>query len=256
MEGYTTKEVLLATKNKLAQLEEKLNKLKEMTYIAGDKNIKDIRYDILNLDNDEKPELRCHVYWNDKRLKGKIKNLKVKYNLYIYGPENGKVVRDNNGNSYILNDNYHMFIPCEKQEEFRQVSDEILSDEFTNEFLKGHWFYPRTNSKNQSMNLFPDIVMISGNNNYQDYFTWFNFFPIKNSARLRVEKKGELSDEMLYELLNIELDDSYFSDYRKKFIESSKERNKEIIIPKFNTKNSEVDFDIKEDEKRLYLIKK
>ena len=71
-----------------------------------------------------------------------------------------------------------------------------------------------------------------------------------------MEKKGELSDEMLYELLNIELDDSYFSDYRKKIIESSKERNKEIIISKFNTKNSEVDFDIKEDEKRLYLIKK
>ena len=181
--------------------------------------------------------------------------MKVKYNLYIWGLEIGKVVRNNNGNSYILNDNYHMFIPCEQQEEFRQVLDELLSDEFTKKFLEGYWFYPRTNSKNQSMNLFLDRVMISGNSNYQNLYTIFDFFPIKNSTKLRTSKKGELSDEMLYELLNIELDSSYFSDYRKEFIELSPARNKEIIIPKFNTKNNEVDFNVKEDEKSLYLIK-
>jgi len=36
MEGYTTKEVLLAPKNKLAQLDGKLKRLQEMTYIARD----------------------------------------------------------------------------------------------------------------------------------------------------------------------------------------------------------------------------
>lgn len=252
MSEYTAKDIILSTKDKLAELEKKLKKLKEMTCIAEDKNIKDVRYNIINIDNGDKTELDCLVSWNDKRLKGIIKNLQLKLNLFAWGSEAGKVVRDNNGNSYILNNEYHLYIPSEYQEEFRSVADEILSDEFVNEFLKGNWFYPPPNSGYQSTLIYPNKIIIS---NFSKEL-YLNFYTDKNAAQLKSSKGYELSEEMLYELLNMKLSESCFSDYRRKVIESSKSRNKGIIISEFNNNSGKVDFNVEEDENNLYLVKK
>lgn len=258
MEKYTTKDVLLSTKDKLAEIEKKLNRLKELTYTQNDKNIKSIRYSITNIHQLDKkePELRCVVSWNDKRLKGKIKNLQVHFNLYIWGREIGKVVRDNNGDSYILNDYYQLHIPDVNQEEFGAISEEILSDEFVRKFLDGYWFYPKQNALSQAMVVFPDRVEIRGLTNLANYITYFNYFPAEKTAKLKTIKGFELSEGILHELLNIPLDNSYFTDYRKKYIDSSEAKDKKIIIPEFNINTGEVDFNIEEDNKGIYLIKK
>lgn len=256
MDKYTTKEVLLATKDKLGELEKKLNILKEMTCITIDKNIKEIRYTILNTKNIEDPELQCVVSWNDKKLKGKIKNLQVRLNLFMWGREVGLVVRDNRGKSYILNDYYNMYIPDENQKEFGKIYDEILTDEFVKQFLKGYWFYPEIVDKSQSMTVFPNEVRICGITHNANCLTLFKYFPGDNTAILKSLKGYGLTDEMLHELLNIQLSNSYFKDYRREVIDSSPIRNKEIIIPKFSAETGEVNFNIEEDEKKLCLIMK
>lgn len=257
MEKYTTKDVLLSTKDKLAEIEKKLNRLKELTCTKNDKNIKSIRYNISNNQHHDKkePELKCNVSWNDKRLKGMIKNLQVHFNLYIWGRESGLVVKDNNGNSYILNDDYHMYIPDSNQEEFGTISEEVLSDEFV-KFLDGFWFYPKGNALNQSMMVFPDRIEIRGVTNFANYMTYFNYFPAEKTAKLKTIKGFELSEGILHELLNIPLEDSYFSDYRKKYIDSSAAKDKKIIIPEFNINTGEVDFNVVEDDNEFYLVKK
>lgn len=258
MEKYTTKDVLLSTKDKLGEIEKKLNRLKELTCTKNDKNIKSIRYNISNNQHHDKkePELTCNVSWNDKRLKGMIKNLQVHFNLYIWGRETGKVVRDNNGDSYILNDDYHMYIPNGNQEEFGAISEEILTDEFVRKFLDGFWFYPKGNASNQAMMVFPDRVEIRGLTNFANYITNFNYFPAEKTAKLKTIKGFELSEGILHELLNIPLDDSYFSDYRKKYIDSSAAKDKKIIITEFNINTGEVDFNVVEDDNEFYLVKK
>lgn len=258
MEKYTTKDVLLSTKDKLAEIEKKLNRLKELTCTKDDKNIKSIRYNISNNQHHDKkePELTCTVSWNDKRLKGMIKNLQVHFNLYIWGRESGLVVKDNNGNSYILNDDYHMYIPNRNQEEFGTISEEILSDEFVRKFLDGFWFYPKGHTSNQVMMALPSRVEIRGLTSLANYITYFNYFPAENTAKLKTIKGFELSERILQELLNIPLDDSYLSDYRKKYIDSSTAKDKKIIIPEFNINTGEVDFNVEEDNKGIYLIKK
>lgn len=256
MEKYTTKDVLLATKDKLGEIERKLNRLKELTYTNGDKNIKSIRYNISNINDEKEPELRCVVSWNDRRLKGKIKKLLVNCNLYIWGREVGKVVRDNNGNSYILNDEYNIYIPNDKQNEFGNTSKEILDDEFVRKFLNGYWFYPKDNTENKSMMVSPEKVTISGQANSSNYITDFSCFPRDNAAQLKTVKGFKLSDGILQELLNISLDESFFSDYRKKYIDSSEKTAKKIVIPEFITDTGEVNFNIEEDDRAVYLVKK
>ena len=109
MDKVTTKDLLLSTKDKLSAIQEQLNELRALTYIAGDKNIDHVRYVLQT--TYEKPELDCVVEWNNRRLKGIINNILLRMNLYIHGRESGKVLRDNNGNSYIDIYEYYSYNP-------------------------------------------------------------------------------------------------------------------------------------------------
>lgn len=99
MINFTAKELLLSTKDKLRELENKLKLLSDMTCIEHDKNIESVRYVLLPEDSfsSNKPELCLVVKWNDKSLKGMINNILVRMNLYIWGEESGLVLRNNNG---------------------------------------------------------------------------------------------------------------------------------------------------------------
>ena len=84
----------------------------------------------------------------------------------------------------------------------------------------------------------------------------FNYNPGERQAHLANYKGKDLSDSTLQELFNIVLDDYYFEGYRRDFIESSPNKNKEIEVPKFNDNTGVVDFKVEENEKGLRLIKK
>ena len=256
MEGYTTKEVLLSVKDKLCELERKLNHLKYLTIYSEDKNIKDIRYNVHNSHYKEKPELYCHVSFNDSNLNGKLKNFLIRSGRYIYGNESGIVLRDNNGNSRIILKNSDVFIPEERQEEFREVADEVLSDDFYNGFLKRHYIYPDKNGIDKSMEIYSNYIAIKSKTHDTSKPICFSYKPTQKEAKLTIWGGKELSDVMIQDLLNLRLSKDKFTDYRKDFMESSKEKDKEIIIPNFIVKSKNVDFTVLDDETGLRLIKK
>ncbi len=252
MSGYTTKEVLLSTNDKLKEINDKLEHLKNMTSIESDKRIKSIKYDVHCLDSKKNPELHCHVISN----KGLIKNLFIRDNFYSHGKDVGLVVRDNNGNSYVMIDKYNVNIEGKNQEGFNKTADEVLTDEFVRNFLKKHWLYPPVDGLNNSMSLFTDNITIRSVIKNTDYPIFFTYLPYEKKASLSTCKGQSLNSEMIQKLLSMNLDDDNFDEYKKGFIESSKDLNKEIIVPEFSVQKDRVDFSVKEDNKGLYLIKK
>lgn len=255
MIDYTAKELLLTTKDKIRELEDKLQKLSELTCIKNDKNIESVKYYSSGKSNSQKkPELYYSIKWNDKRLKGIINNLLIQINLYRWGCESGKILRDNNGMSYIDNSDYHLFIPKENQQAFKTISEEILSDEFIPNFLNETAYYSKDTTAIRKIDLYPSPISISCKET--DRFIDFLFFPKDNKARFMIEKGQELNDEMLEELLNTKIDPSYYTESGIKSIASSPNREKEIIIPRFTDQSGTVDFDVLEDSKKLRLIKK
>lgn len=260
MDGYTTKEVLFSTKDKLKELETKLRKLKELSYIKDDKNIESVSYDILYLDKKEKPELRCVIDYNPRNLRGIIKNIEKRFQIYSYGAECGRLTRDNNGRCYIFNDNYRIIIPREHDNLFGDIADEILEDEFVDKFLRND--YLLTDDTEGALKIYTNAITM------QSDFGRFTFYPSEATARLEAQEGIELSNINIENLLNIRLSKNKFNDYQRSIIDSSKEKDKEIVIPSFGDTYKklvkkarhfvygEVNFEVKEDEKRLYLIRK
>ena len=246
--------MLLTTKDKLVELEKKLRQLRDLTYTECDKNIKEVRYVLLT--TDKNPELSCVVVWNDKRIKGIINNMLLRRGLYVYGRESGLVFRDNNGNSHIDIDEYSLGILDSNQDKFREISDELLNDEFVREFLqeKSYYFSNKEAKPDGLVTLNPSSIDVIGCENFDTLL--FNYYPIDNKSRLTNRYGNKISDEDLIELLDMPLDLSYLSDYQARFIELSPMRNKEIIVPRFSCESGHIDFDVEEDEKSLCLIKR
>ena len=248
MDKVTTTDLLLSTKDKLSAIQEQLDELGALTYIAGDKNIDHVRY-VLQAAY-KKPELDCVVEWNNARLKGIINNILLRMNLYIYGRESGRVLRDSNGNSYIDISEYSLSILDGNQDKFRQIADKVLNDRFVLEFLANkrgiHWL--QEDGIVRSIELFPANVRINGEDVGFDYHT------SNNTASFIGSGDDRLTDELLHELLNAELNREGLSSYQMQYIESSPSISKEIIIPRFCICERRVDFGIEEDDKRLSLI--
>lgn len=256
MGEYTVKDVLLSTKDKLEELDIKLNRLRELTSTQFDKKVADVRYAINYMGKNNKPDLHCIVTKKDNYIMSKIKKLKIYNNLKSYGTgEIGTVVRDNNGDRYILNQNYYVYIPAGYQEEFIKVEDEILNDDFTLSFLKDYYFF---SSEHPSDDLYisPSLINVRSTDIRNDCVTKLEFYPGLHQAKLKTVKGNRLSSDLLEKIIKMPLNERYFDDYKIKTIESCPIRNKEIVFPTFDTENSEIDFNVEEDIAGIYLIKK
>ena len=254
MSEITMKDILLTTKDKLREIEEKLRQLKDLTCTKYDKNIKEVRYDLLTSVT-KNPELSCCVIWDDKRIKGRINNFLLQRGLHIYGRESGLVLRDNNGNSYIDINNYSLGIPDYNQEKFKDISDELLNDEFVREFLQGKIHFTNKKAKPAGLvTLTPNFIKAIGCENLDSLL--FNYYSADNKSSLTNRNGNKISDENLIELLDMPLDSHCLSDYQTRFIESSPMRNKEIIVPRFSRESGHIVFDVEEDERGIRLIKK
>lgn len=256
MGEYTVKDVILSTKDKLEELDIKLNRLRELTSTQFDKKIADVRYAINYMGKNNKPDLHCIVTKKDNYIMSKIKKLKIYNNLKSYGSDEiGIVVRDNNGDRYILNQTYYVYIPAGYQNEFIKVEDEILNDDFTLNFLKDYYFF---SSEHPSDNLYisPSLINVRSTDIRNDCVTKLEFYPGLHQAKLKTVKGNRLSSDLLKKIIKMPLNERYFDDYKIKTIESCPIRNKEIVFPTFDTENSEIDFNVEEDIAGIYLIKK
>ena len=253
MGEYRTKEIILATKDKIGEIDKKLEHLKNLTCIDRDKKIKDIKYHIHCSKSLEHPELRYDIDWSNKSLKGMINNLCLRMGTN-YLRNTGKVVRDNNGNSYLLSRYHNIYIPAQNQEGFKTTSNELLNDRFVNEFLRTHYFYPPADGINFSLHLYGDYIWINGE--YDGASVCFVYYPGKAKAKLSTFAGDRLSAAMLKDMLNIPIDGEYINDYEKNFIDLSPETKKEINVPGFDVATRKVEFDVKENPKGLYLIRR
>ena len=247
MKEYTVKDLLLSTKDKLAELEGKLRKLSEMT--VHNQNAKSVRYGVY-YEGYKQPELYYYVIWNDKNLKGIIKNLLMHSGWSSIGRRESDIVyKNNNGYPYIKSRTYQIHIPYGSNEHFKIIAGEVLNDEFVHEFLKDHIIYHNGGYIDLGTS------WIDTHNTFKDqyYNKHFIYYTANNKA---IYNGNELSDELLMELLNAKLNPDNLSDYRRKMIDESSVKNKEIIIPKFYDKTGKIEFNIEEDEKTLCLIKK
>ena len=256
MREYTVRDVILSTKDKLEELDIKLNRLRELTSTQFDKKVADVRYAINYMGKNNKPDLHCIVTKKDNYIMSTIKKLKIYNNLKSYGTDEiGIVVRDNNGDSYILNQNYYVYVPAGYQDEFGKVEDEILNDDFTLNFLKDYYFF---SSEHPSDNLYisPSLINVRSTDIRNDCVTKLELYPALHQAKLETIKGYELSSDLLEKMINMPLHERYFDDYKIKKIESSPARNKKIIIPTFNTENCGILFDVEESDKEIHLVKK
>ena len=260
MAEYTTKDLLLTTKDKLKEIEIKLRRLAELTYIDCDKNIERVRYVIQPDTYGGKPELDCVVDWNSKTLKGRLTDLAVRLNLYAWGRESGLVLRNNNGKNYININEYSLGIPDEHQDEFRAVADEILAEEYIKEFLRADNYFGTGDDGRVRAYLSPSNISIAGEIGNCGARSVFTYSPADDTAKYygqKVEIKDKkdtiLDSDILLELLNTPLNQQYLTEYQMQAMDSSLARRKEIIVPEFTNTNGRVDFQVTEDEKRLYL---
>ena len=258
MINFTAKELLLSTKDKLRELENKLKLLSDMTCIEHDKNIESVRYVLQpgNNHSSNKPELCLVVKWSDNSLKGMINNILVRMNLYRWGGESGLVLRNNNGESFIKNDEYSIFIPKEKQQEFGFVAEDLLKDQCVPILLDHGTFYSLETGSQTKVEIFPSPVSITKKNSELENMISFLYYPEDQKACFITQEGSELTDESLQELLNAKLDPSYYSDYIRSMIEQSDQTSKGIIIPHFSDITGKLEFDIEENHESLHLIKK
>lgn len=249
MSEYTAKDVILSTKDKLEEISRKLKRLEDLTCIDRDKRIHYVDYDILSYSN-KKPEIRCTVIEKNIGLKGMVKNSRFYQNLRIHGLESGIILRNNNGNSYILNDKYKHFIPERAQEEFGHIVDEIINDELTLHLSDIESIsYPTENNGVQDILIDPKKIMISKSG----YI--FSYYPKDNTANFETFNGLTPRSLMIEELLNRPIDETYIPEYAKKMMDSSPERKKDIIVPQFDADRYDIDFNVEEDAKKLTLVK-
>ena len=257
MEKITTKDVLLSTKGKLAELKEKLNRLSELTCTEFDKNVESVRYVLQLTKYIDKPELDYVINYNKDRLKGKYRKILEKMNLYHGLNDSGRILWDNNGNSYINNDEYYAFVPTPIQGEFRAIACELFDDEFVNEFLKESRFYPKEMGVLRSVHLFPDLITIDGVIKNSPHDLFFDYKALEKEASVIChDKKTPITGDMIRRLLDEELNEEVITDYQKEVITTSPETNKQILVPRFQTDEHRVDFRVVEDEKCLRLVRK
>lgn len=252
--SITAKELILSTNDKLKELDTQLNKLKCLTSTEHDKNIKGIRYNIVNQLETKKPEIQCIVDFNDKTLLGKIKKLRIKSDIYLLGRRTGHLVRNNNGKCFIMNDYYNIIIPEENQELFGKIADEILNADFTNNFLFNRHLF--TSDPSQLVRLFPNKIVIEkhGYIKNKPYHLSFTYYPKDGEATLTSSNKIDLTNDDITGILSSEL--GCLSDYQKEYIEVFSEESKKIFVPDFSVKGKEINFNVVDDKKGLYLVKK
>lgn len=257
MECYTPRMVLLSTKDKLAEIEGKLKELSCLTNIEKDKNIDNVRYVLYSPMHRDKPELHCVVEYNKKRIKGMWKELLKAVNLYIWGVDSGTVLWDNNGNCHIDIGNYVFFVKDNNKELFRDIAEGLFTDEFVLKFLNNTFFYPKEKGVLEYMDLAPNWINLNGAVKDSFHSIYFTYYPFSKTANfLSHEPNYEVSDETIRRLLDEELNIECLNDYQRSFIDSSNELNKEILIPRFHSKERKIDFNVIEDEKCLRLVRK
>ena len=252
MGEYTTKDIILGTKDKLGELSRKLKRLGELTCITRDKRVHYVDYDI-SVNKDKKPEVRCNVNEKFWGISGRLRNSKFykNFNSHGHGSESALISRDNNGTCYISNDRYKLFIPNMKQEEFGNIVDEILGDEFTSNLSNIEQIVSQNeNNIKQDILTAPEHIIIGKLGKV------LSFYPGKNVAIFQTFDGFPPRNYMIEDMLKVPVDDKDFTDYIIELIESTKARKKEIIIPKFNPDSYNINFNVEEDEKGITLIKK
>jgi hypothetical protein len=257
MENITTKEVLLSTRDKLAELKTELNKLATLTNFDYDKNIDDVRYVLHPPIHREKPELSCVVEYNKKRLKGIWKELKKHLNLYIWGTDSHIVLWDNSGKCHLNIGRYCLGVDEMNQKEFRAIAEGIFNDEFVLNFLKNTYFYPNETGVLGHIDIAPDLISMTGTIKDSFHNVFFTYRPLSNTAQaICHEPHFQITGDMIKRMLEVELNNECFDDYQRNYIESSPVKDKEILVPRFTTDEHKVDFRVVEDEKCLRLVRK
>lgn len=122
MPKYTTEQIILGTREELKKLQVNFKKLKELTSLKQDKNVKDIRYYLINdtrySSSNKQPFVGYTLSWNNHGLRGFVNEIHRLLQTNHNDAENGKVIIDNDGQCSIKNKKYNIFIPDKNQEEF------------------------------------------------------------------------------------------------------------------------------------------
>lgn len=258
MEQITAKDLLLTTKDKLAELELKLRKLRELTsfqfpdYIKTARKMKDVQYHINVKENKEKPEIYCYVVRDISKLGKKINGLRERYGFVDDG-ECGPILRNNNGEVFFDIKRYEPIVLSDDQEDFGKIADEIVNDDFIMKFLSNSDYYSTAKDTLKFVFLTTRSIGLHGAND-----TLLDLSPLDNTAYFRntaIENKI-LNEYMMYSLLNAPLDLDRLTEEQIEYIEKSPARNKDIYISHFFDISGKPKFRVSENEKSLKLLKR
>lgn len=222
-ESYTLKEIVLGTRPEYFKNETYLGFLKNLT--TADKEVGDFAFN-LRVSHDEKPEIRCLFKQNPNTLKGKIIKIKKKLNRYYYGPERGKVLKDNNDNYYIVCSGYDAYIYNDEMKKFDEIVNKVLNSDFANKIKFGHYF----SKGDYDISILPSGIYLEDNT--LGYKVKFSYCSRNDMIEIKCPKSFEINKEIVSNLLDINIPAILLSDYHKQIIEEnlSSETNMELCM--------------------------
>ncbi len=256
--NYTGAEIIFGTRNEYLDLNDKFRKLRDLTDISRDKQIKDVDFYVRKDTKEEKPDLYCTFKQNDKTLRGLKEHLeKDVFHTYVYGRDIAKVLRSNNDEYFLPHDFYNAYISKENQKEFGKVATEILNSDFCNNsnfsyISCGENLCSLTKNSN-GIYIYNELGLIYDK---PDFLCHLDYLAYEDIIRIFGNEQMPITKDLIERMLNVTIKAEDWTDYEKRLIDSSKSASKPIYIDDSIEAKKDIKLGISEYEDKIRIYQK
>lgn len=257
-ENYTGAEIIFGIRSEYLDLNDKFQRLKNLTCTSKHKQIKDIEYYVRKDRRDLKPDLYCSFEQNEKTLRGLRQHLKKDiFHTYVYGCNIAKVLKNNNDQYFIPHHYYRAFIKNENQKEFSNIANEILNSDFCNKsnfsYISCGENFCSLTKDSEGIYIYDELGLIYDK---ADFLCHLDYLANEDSIRIYGHEQIPITKDIIERLLNITVDAEELTEYEKHLIDDFKSSSKPIYIDDSIKEDKNIKLSIKEDEDKILLLKK
>ena len=253
---YTGAEIIFGTRNEYLDLNNKFKKLRDLTDISNDKQIKDIDFYIRKDVKEKKPELYCDFKQNDKTLRGLKEHLeKNVFHTYVYGRNISKVLKSNNDEYFLPHDFYNAYISKENQKEFGKIATEILNSDFCNNskfsYISCEESLCSLTKNSNGIHIYNELGLIYDK---ADFLCYLDYFADEDKIRVFGNEQIPITKDMIERMLNVTIKAEDLTEYERELIDSSKSAVKPIYIDDSIEAKKDIKLSIKEEKDKIRLL--
>lgn len=261
MEKYRTSDILFGTRERLLELRQKLLLLEELTSPANKKSVKKIIYRIvpnyIGNDNDDSKFI-CDLYDKRRALYNIMDFLRFGHlqfpttlidSLYLE--------KDNNGDYILKNSDVNHQVYITDQTRFKEIINEIQDLDYSNK-LPYKKIRVDENNHYKFISFSYDGMYASDNTmkgkKYGQLFYQPAYDLISADVLFGSFPPKSITEAEVRDLLNLEVNGEFLSDYQRFLIDNSESTKKEIIIDPCSEKIAY--YGIEEDKDSIHLVKR